>query len=105
MSKRRDQEAVRRFLRRALSTLKATPSEVVTDKAPVYPRSSPATGVGTWLVVSVVRLKTNAYRAELPDGWVLPARAATLARRGMTSPTANRPFTSLSATPTLQGVY
>jgi transposase-like protein len=34
----RDGEATRRFLRRALTTLKVRPSEVVTDKAPVYPR-------------------------------------------------------------------
>jgi transposase-like protein len=37
-SKRRDADAARRFFRRALSTLKVTPSEVVTDKAPVYLR-------------------------------------------------------------------
>jgi transposase-like protein len=36
VSKRRDADAARRFFRRALSTLKVTPSEVVTDKAPVY---------------------------------------------------------------------
>jgi transposase-like protein len=38
VSKRRDQEAARRFLRRALTTLKVTPTEVVTDAAPTYPR-------------------------------------------------------------------
>jgi transposase-like protein len=38
VSKRRDQEAARRFFRRALTTLKVTPTEVVTDAAPVYPR-------------------------------------------------------------------
>ncbi|MEV4629775.1 IS6 family transposase [Micromonospora sp. NPDC049523] len=38
VSARRDAEAARRFFRRALSTLKVTPSEVVTDAAPVYPR-------------------------------------------------------------------
>jgi transposase-like protein len=38
VSKRRDADAARRFFRRALSTLKVTPSEVVTDKAPVYLR-------------------------------------------------------------------
>jgi transposase-like protein len=38
VSKRRDGEAARRFFRSALSTLKVTPSEVVTDAAPVYPR-------------------------------------------------------------------
>jgi transposase-like protein len=38
VSKRRDGEAARRFLRRALSTLKVTPTEVVTDAAPIYPR-------------------------------------------------------------------
>ena len=35
---RRDAEAARRFFRRALSSLKVVPSEVVTDAAPVYPR-------------------------------------------------------------------
>jgi transposase-like protein len=35
VSTRRDGDAARRFFRRALSTLKVTPSEVVTDKAPV----------------------------------------------------------------------
>ena len=38
VSKRRDQEAARRFFRRALTTPKVTPVEVVTDAAPVYPR-------------------------------------------------------------------
>jgi transposase-like protein len=38
VSKRRDGEAARRFFRRALSTLKVRPIEVVTDAAPVYPR-------------------------------------------------------------------
>jgi transposase, IS6 family len=38
VSKRRDAEAARRFFQRALSTLKVTPTEVVTDKAPVYLR-------------------------------------------------------------------
>jgi transposase-like protein len=38
VSKRRDAHAAHRFFTRALSTLKVTPSEVVTDKAPVYPR-------------------------------------------------------------------
>ena len=37
ISARRDSAAARRFLRRALSTLKATPVEVVTDAAPIYP--------------------------------------------------------------------
>jgi transposase-like protein len=34
----RDGEAARRFFQRALTTLKVTPTEVVTDKTPVYPR-------------------------------------------------------------------
>jgi transposase-like protein len=38
VAKRRDGEAARRFFRRALSTFKVTPTEVVTDAAPVYPR-------------------------------------------------------------------
>ncbi len=38
VSAHRDGEAARRFFRRALGTLKVTPSEVVTDAAPVYPR-------------------------------------------------------------------
>jgi transposase-like protein len=38
VSKRRDADAARRFFRQALATLKVTPSEVVTDAAPVYPR-------------------------------------------------------------------
>ena len=38
VSKRRDGDAARRFFRRALSTLKVTPTEVVTDRAPTYPR-------------------------------------------------------------------
>ncbi len=37
VSARRDADAVRRFFRRAPSTLKVTPTEVVTDAAPVYP--------------------------------------------------------------------
>jgi len=35
---RRDGNAARRFVRRAITTSKVRPSEVVTDKAPVYPR-------------------------------------------------------------------
>ena len=38
VSNRRDEDAVRRFFGWALTTLKVTPSEVVTDAAPVYPR-------------------------------------------------------------------
>jgi len=38
VSARRDGEAARRFFRRALGTLKVTPTEVVTDAAAVYPR-------------------------------------------------------------------
>ena len=37
LSTRRDAEAARRFFQRALTVLKVTPSEVVTDAAPVYP--------------------------------------------------------------------
>ena len=37
LSARRDAAAARRFFTRALRTLKVTPSEVVTDAAPVYP--------------------------------------------------------------------
>ena len=37
VSARREAGVARRFFRRALSTLKVTPSEVVTDAAPVYP--------------------------------------------------------------------
>ncbi|GAA2357558.1 hypothetical protein Cme02nite_51230 [Catellatospora methionotrophica] len=37
VSARRDADAARRFFRRALATLKVTPTEVVTDAAPVYP--------------------------------------------------------------------
>ena len=38
VSKRRDGDAARRFFHRALGTLKVTPTEVVIDAAPVYPR-------------------------------------------------------------------
>ncbi len=38
VSARRDVAAARRFFRRVLTTLKVTPSEVVTDANPVYPR-------------------------------------------------------------------
>jgi transposase-like protein len=37
VSARRDADAARRFFRRALSVLKVTPTEVVTDAAAVYP--------------------------------------------------------------------
>jgi transposase-like protein len=37
VSARRDADAARRFFRRALSVLKVTPGEVVTDAAAVYP--------------------------------------------------------------------
>ncbi|GAA1531928.1 hypothetical protein GCM10009827_057120 [Dactylosporangium maewongense] len=37
VSARRDAEAARRFFRRALSMLKVTPREVITDAAAVYP--------------------------------------------------------------------
>ena len=38
VSVRRDGEAARRFFHRALTTLKVTPIDVVTNAAPVYPR-------------------------------------------------------------------
>ncbi|SCF42158.1 Transposase (or an inactivated derivative) [Micromonospora matsumotoense] len=38
VSARRDAAAARRFFHRALTTLKVTPGEVVTDANPVYPR-------------------------------------------------------------------
>ncbi|GAA4260338.1 hypothetical protein GCM10022255_088580 [Dactylosporangium darangshiense] len=37
VSPRRDAAAARRFFHRAFKTLKVTPSEIVTDAAPVYP--------------------------------------------------------------------
>jgi transposase-like protein len=37
VSARRDAQAARRFFQRALTTLKVTPTEVVTDAAAVYP--------------------------------------------------------------------
>src|SRR4030088_3173877 len=37
VSIRRDADAARRFFRRALSALKVTPTEVITDAAAVYP--------------------------------------------------------------------
>lgn len=37
VSARRDATAARRFFQRALRALKVTPSDVVTDAAPVYP--------------------------------------------------------------------
>jgi IS6 family transposase len=37
VSARRDAAAARRFFRRAMTTLKVRPTEVVTDAAPVYP--------------------------------------------------------------------
>jgi transposase-like protein len=40
ISARHDAQAARRFFRRALSTLKVTPTEVVTDAAAVYPQCS-----------------------------------------------------------------
>jgi transposase-like protein len=39
VSKRRYAQAARRFFGRALTTLKMTPTEFVTDAAPVYPRA------------------------------------------------------------------
>ncbi|MBB5829055.1 transposase-like protein [Micromonospora carbonacea subsp. aurantiaca] len=38
VSTHRDAAAARRFLHRALTTLKVTPTKVVTDANPVYPR-------------------------------------------------------------------
>jgi IS6 family transposase len=38
VAKRRDAAAARRFFTWAIATLKVTPTEVVTDAAPVYPR-------------------------------------------------------------------
>jgi transposase-like protein len=38
VSARRDANAARRFFTHALTTLKVSPTEVVTDAAPVYPR-------------------------------------------------------------------
>ena len=38
VSKRRGGEAARRFFRRALTALRVSPTEVVTDAAPTYPQ-------------------------------------------------------------------
>ncbi|WP_460491658.1 DDE-type integrase/transposase/recombinase [Dactylosporangium cerinum] len=40
VSARRDAAAARRFFRRAMTTLKVQPTEVVTDATPVYPAPS-----------------------------------------------------------------
>src|SRR5262249_5592201 len=48
VTKRRDGHAARRFFGRALATLKVTPTEIVTDKAPVYPRVLDELLPGAW---------------------------------------------------------
>ena len=48
LSTRRDAAAARRFLTRALRTLKVIPSEVVTDAAPVYPAVLDELVPGAW---------------------------------------------------------
>ncbi len=48
VSKRRDGQAAHRFFARALASLKVTPSEVVTVKAPTYPRVLDELLPGAW---------------------------------------------------------
>jgi len=62
VSKRRDAHAARRFFQRALSTLRVTPTEVVTDKAPVYPRVLDELVPGAWYHVE--RYANNRIEAD-----------------------------------------
>jgi transposase-like protein len=48
VSRRRDAAAARRFFERAIGSTKATPVEVVTDKAAVYPRVLDALVPSAW---------------------------------------------------------
>jgi transposase-like protein len=47
-SSRRDSEAARRFFQRARTTTGVTPSEVITDRAPTYPRVLGALWPAAW---------------------------------------------------------
>lgn len=62
VSARRDAQAARRFFRRALTTLKVTPHEVVTDAAAVYPAVLDALVPSAWHHVE--QYATNPIEAD-----------------------------------------
>jgi hypothetical protein len=64
VSTRHDAGAARRFFRRALSTLKVTPSEVVTDAAPVYPGVLDELIPSAWAPRRTVREKSDRGRSQ-----------------------------------------
>src|SRR4030095_2897806 len=55
VSARRDAATARRFFQRALATLKVTPTEVVTDAAPIYPTVLEELIPAAWHHVEIVR--------------------------------------------------
>jgi DDE domain len=66
VSQRSDAEAARRFFRRAPSALKVTPSEVITDKAPVYPRVLADLVPAVWHLAAQ---KARPARPGIPPWW------------------------------------
>jgi transposase-like protein len=65
VSARRDGEAARRFFRRGLGRLKVRPSEVVTDKAPFYPRVLDELVPTAWHHVEQYENNRKAYHSRL----------------------------------------
>jgi transposase-like protein len=73
-SARRDSEAARRFFQRARSTTGVTPVEVVTDRAPTYPRVLDELWPAAWHHVE--RYANNRVEADHGQlkGWLRPMR-------------------------------
>jgi transposase-like protein len=73
-SVRRDSEAARRFFQRAGSTIGVTPAEVVTDRAPTYPRVLDALWPAAWHHVE--RYANNRVEADHSQlkSWLRPMR-------------------------------
>jgi transposase-like protein len=98
VSIRRDGDATRRFFG-ALSTLKVTPSEVVTDAAPVYPRVLDELVPAAWHHVE--RYANNRIEADHSDsntGYDACAAYAPITPRPSSSPGPPSSRTSAAAT-------
>jgi IS1 family transposase len=102
VSARRDADAARRLFRRALTILKVTPVEVVTDAAPVYPRILDEPVPAAWHHVEQYennRIEADHSRPGI--GYDPCAVYAPTAPPASSSPGSRSPTTSAEATTTL----
>ena len=89
VSTRRDAATARRFFHQALVMLKVTPSEVVTDAAPIYPAVLNELIPSAWHHAQrhannpiMIRLSSNGSTGLWPDPWSCPRREPHRGRPG-----------------------